>query len=184
MIFYTETSFTHWYSETFYISKLKLFITSSLGNLVQQLSMNYLNNILGCEILSVRSSFPVMPTAGFYKLCNFTSPERKLQCNDVQHCSIYRCSFQPLYYHVTSAEDFSLDSCRSDFHWASCTAFKSVLLKLRLCWGRCFLHFYRWCRYSSRVTLKIWKLVVSLMRKPLIFPMSLIMKVCRKFFFI
>lgn len=161
MVFYNETSFTHWYSEAFYICKFKLFITSSHGNLVQQLSMNYLNNILGCEILSMRSSFTVMPTAVFYKLCNFTSPERKFQCNDVQHCIIYSCSFQPLYYYVTSAEGFSLDSYRSAFHWASCTGCESMLLKLRLCSGLCFLHFYRRCRYSSRVTLKIWKLVVS-----------------------
>lgn len=131
----------------------------------------------------MRSSFTVMPTAVFYKLCNFTSPERKLQCNDVQHFSIYRCSFQPLYYYVASAEDFSLDSCRSDFHWTSCIDCERVLLKLRWCWGFCFLHFYRWCKSSSRVSLKVWKLVGSLMWKPIIFPMSLIVKVCWKFFF-
>lgn len=106
VIFYNEASFTQWYSETFYISKPKLFIISSHGNLMQQPSVNYLNNILACEILSMRSSFTVIPAAVFYKLCNFTSPERSLQCSDVQHCSIYRCSFQPLYYYVTSAEDF------------------------------------------------------------------------------
>lgn len=106
MILYNDASFTHWCSATFYISKAKLFITSSHGNLIQQPWVNYLNNILGCEILSMRSSFTVMPTAVFYKLCNFTSWDRNLQWNDVQHCSIYRCSFQPSYYYVTSAEDF------------------------------------------------------------------------------
>lgn len=182
MILCNEAPLTQWCSATFYISKNKLFIAFSHVNLTQQLSVNFLNNILGCKISSMGSSFTVMFTAVLYKHCRLTSPDSKLLCANVQHRSIHRYSFQPLYCYVTSGKDFSLDSYRSDFHWASCTSCENTLLKLRLWWGFCFLHFHSWLRYSSRVIWEIWKLIGSLMWKPLIFPVCLMAKVCSKFF--
>lgn len=151
MVFYSEAPFTQWHSETFYISKNKLFITFCCSNLRQKLSMNYLNNILGCEIFSMGSSFTVMSTAVLYKHCRLPSPDRRLLSTDVQHRSIYRCSFQPSYCCAASAEDFPLDSYRSDFHWASCTNWENTLLKLRLCWFFffCYLHFHSWLTYTQ-----------------------------------